>query len=358
MVATKWEGGEVRVDRAGRRTYWVRKRLGGGRFHFSLQTSDHEVALSELRRWRKDPHGFRLLPESDSRPVFLDDKLVERFLAWSKAKGNSPGYLAGQRRSLSWWAGELFRKDLRALHPRELHEALEKVPGSRHKIAAVKVFFAWLREELHLVTLAQDPTTSLHAPQARPEQWIKSKVIPREDVELVREHLPDRYRDALDVLAGTGWHKTELVRFAAGGSVEPLPAKRRKEGAAVLLCPLGKAGSPLRTIVSARVVAAARRLLKVKPDRRATHGNPVSGDYLNRAILAAVELVNKELAEEGKKAIKPFSAGSFRHTVATWAIEAGAAPEAVAAFLNHKSSTTTRRFYATLAAPPKVPTLR
>jgi hypothetical protein len=40
------------------------------------------------------------------------------------------------------------------------------------------------------------------------------------------------------------------------------------------------------------------------------------------------------------------------------AIEKGAAPASVAAFLNHKSPNTTRRFYATHAVPAKIPTLR
>ncbi|WP_395831273.1 tyrosine-type recombinase/integrase [Archangium violaceum] len=56
--------------------------------------------------------------------------------------------------------------------------------------------------------------------------------------------------------------------------------------------------------------------------------------------------------------IPPFTPGRFRHSVATWAIEKGAAPASVAAFLNHKSPATTRRFYATHAVPAKIPTLR
>jgi len=36
---------------------------------------------------------------------------------------------------------------------------------------------------------------------------------------LVRDAIAPAYRDSLDVLAGTGWHTTELERFAAGGAV-------------------------------------------------------------------------------------------------------------------------------------------
>ena len=43
--------------------------------------------------------------------------------------------------------------------------------------------------------------------------------------------------------------------------------------------------------------------------------------------------------------------------VATEAIERGATPEQVSAFLGHKSPQTTKKFYATLAVAPKIPTL-
>ena len=55
--------------------------------------------------------------------------------------------------------------------------------------------------------------------------------------------------------------------------------------------------------------------------------------------------------------IPPFGTGQLRHSVATWAINAGADPTAVSAFLGHRSPRTTRKFYATHAAPRKVPTL-
>jgi integrase len=47
----------------------------------------------------------------------------------------------------------------------------------------------------------------------------------------------------------------------------------------------------------------------------------------------------------------------LRHSVATLAVNSGASPAAVAAFLNHRSPRTTLRFYATLATPVKVPAL-
>ena len=60
---------------------------------------------------------------------------------------------------------------------------------------------------------------------------------------------------------------------------------------------------------------------------------------------------------DGGVGIPAFGPGQFRHSVATWAIQAGANPAAVAAFLGHRSPQTTRRFYATHAVTEKVPTL-
>ena len=69
---------------------------------------------------------------------------------------------------------------------------------------------------------------------------------------------------------------------------------------------------------------------------RGTFGREKFGMAVNAACKAA--------------GISPFTPGRFRHSVATWAIEKGADPASVAAFLNHKSPNTTRRFYSTHAA--------
>jgi len=59
----------------------------------------------------------------------------------------------------------------------------------------------------------------------------------------------------------------------------------------------------------------------------------------------------------GPPGVEPFGPGVLRHSVATLAVNSGASPAAVAAFLNHRSPRTTLRFYATLATPVKVPAL-
>ena len=118
------------------------------------------------------------------------------------------------------------------------------------------------------------------------------------------------------------------------------PYRGEAEGiAGVLVCPQTKSGEPLRTAVSAEVLEAGKRLLE-----RGSFGREKYG-------LASTRPARR-------RASRPSPPGRFRHSVATWAIEKGANPASVAAFLNHKSPSTTRRFYATHAVPAKIPTLR
>ncbi|RKH73384.1 site-specific integrase [Corallococcus aberystwythensis] len=157
---------------------------------------------------------------------------------------------------------------------------------------------------------------------------------------LVREHLAGYWRDALDILAGTGWHVSELQRFAEDGREEPYPRHGDAEGVAgVLVCPSYKNGEELRTGASTEEVDAARRLRE--------RGSLSIGKF-GLAVRAACRAAG----------IPEVSPGRFRHLVATWAINQGAEPATVAAFLNHKSPRTTMRFYATHAIPKKIPTLR
>lgn len=255
-------------------------------------------------------------------------------------KKNSREWLEKQQRYLAWWADQLKGLDLRRVSLVDhIKPALKGAGNGPHRIAVLKSVYSWLRKEKHLITVKEDPTfQTLVVPQARPEQWKRVKVIPREHYLLAREHLAPHWRDGMDVQAGTGWHVTELIRFAKEGSVEPY--RGDAEGVAgVLVCPQTKSGESLRTAVSSDVLDAGKRLLE-----RGTFGREKYGMAVGSACKAA--------------GIAPFTPGRFRHSVATWAIEKGADPASVAAFLNHKSPSTTRRFYATHAVPAKIPTLR
>ncbi len=100
-----------------------------------------------------------------------------------------------------------------------------------------------------------------------------------------------------------------------------------------------KTGVPHRVRVGEAALAAAQRLKE----------RGVAWDHhrFNAAIRSACDAAG----------ISVFHPGQLRHSVATWAVNAGADPTAVAAFLGHRSTTTLKKFYSTHAAPARVPTL-
>lgn len=324
--------------------YGLRRTLRGRRYEVSLRVTTGTAALEQLARFERDPEGWHPAP-TQTPAITLDADLVRDFLAFSKEKGNSDPWRLEQKRVLGWWGDELAGVDLRRHDGYDplvlsIKPALAKAKSKALYIRVLKAFCTWLRFEKHLLDLASDPVAGrLRAPIARPAQWTESRVIPLEHVESALKHLAPAYRDALDVLLGTGWHVREVVRFAAAGQVEAVPQGRELEGTAVIITPRTKRGNPLRSIVSAEVEVAARRV---------RGRGALAEKNLRRAIAKACAAAK----------VEPFGPGSFRHTVATFAVNAGVNLKTCADFLNHLSEETTKRFYATHAIPRKVPTPR
>jgi integrase len=339
-AAGAWEGGRIWEDKDGRRTYVVRRQIGGRRYEVSTRCSRLRSALTQLERFEANPDGYDPgVPAGEA--LRLSAELAKLYLAWSAApereggKGNGRGWVLQQRAYLAWWASQLKARDLRALSLRDhIIPALDGVPGRRHRVEVLKAFFSWLRRERHLVSRAEDVTLDLLVPARRPEQWRRPKAIPRAHYLRALAALAPTHRDALTLLDETGWHVSELVRFVRDGSLEAMPPGR-VDAAAVIICPQRKSGEMQRTAIGPEAQAAAQRL---------RDKGTFSVGRFYEAVRAACE----------KTGIEPFTPGRCRHTLATRAIEAGADPAAVSAYLGHKSAATTRRFYATLAVPPRV----
>lgn len=332
-----WPGGYTRQDRRGRTVYVIRRSIGGVRYEISTRCTTLRAAMRELERFEADPPGYR--PGGDvSNALYLDAELARAFLEAQARKGNSQKWLVDQRTLLAWWAEQLAGLDLRRVSlGAHILPALDADPKRRaHKVAVIKRFYAWLRET-DRISVAEDPVMrKLKAPPPRVAQLERPKIISRDQYEAARAHMVGVYRDGMDILAGTGWHLTELERFASGGLIEPYQGP--DESAAGVLVTIHKGGVPHRTAVSAEVLEAAKRV-------RAR--GKISLTQLHKAIRRACEAAG----------VERFSPGWFRHTIATMATEAGYDLQ-VSRFLGHRSATTTRRHYATLATPPRVPTLR
>lgn len=341
---TSWLGGFIRYDKRGRPTFWIRRRFGDGRqAKVSTRCHTEQAALAELVLFEKDPVGY--VPRIGGAAfIRLDTELARDFLKWSRDEcGNTVEWITKQRNLLAWWGEVLKGMDLRHVSlGRHIIPALDEVETSRQKrIAVLKTLYAWLRKVRHSIATAEDPTFGqLVTPQTRPEQWKRDKAITLEQHERMMKHLgPGPWRDAATVLAGTGWHVTELERFVRTGRAEDRRRDADPEVAGLLICPQRKSGEPQRTEVTIVVLEAAQRLLE-----RGVFGRSRFGMALSRACKAAK--------------VEGFGPGSYRHSVATWAIERGAEVGKVSQFLGHKSARTTKRFYATHAVTPKVPTLK
>ena len=333
--------GYVRTDARGRRTYVIRQSRGGVRYTHSTQTGSLAAALAHYKRFDADPAAYGSEGERRKEPIRFDDRLILDFLSWSRdEKENTPKWVHSQKLYLDWWKKKLGRVDLRKLsYVDHVQPAMQGQAAQRQRAATLLALFRWLRLKKDL-SLAEDPVHGrFYFPEPKAEQATRKKSVPRDVFQKALEHLVGVHRDLLLLQGGTGMHVSEAYRFAVEGRVEDLPRDALRDGSAgVVVIPRTKGGDTLRVRVSAEAREAAERVLK--------HG-PFSLERYTDAVKAACLAGN----------VQVFKPGQMRHSVATWAIDAGAEPAAVSAFLGHRSMKTTRRFYATHASPKKVPTL-
>lgn len=329
----KWEGGYVHLEK-GRATYYLEREVAGIRYHQSTRCHSRRAALKQLERFEANPSAWR--PEGEERAAALriTDELVLEFARHSLAKGNTTKHAREMGRRLADWMEDIGERDLRSLDVRDLKGMLDERRTCRqHRIIAIKSFCAWLRTEKGLLRSAEDPTLDLPVPTASPAKLRRRKAVEHSRVQAALLHLEPAYRDVLLLMAATGWHVSELQRFVRSDESELVG------DVAVVR---HKSGELHRTALRDHEVLAAAQRLR---ERRAVPR------YLNRALLRAC------IAAE----VEPFGLGVLRHSVATWAVEAGADPATVSRFLGHKDPRTTRRFYVDVAeapAPLPLPTLR
>lgn len=349
--------GYIHRQKNGLDLFIIERKIQGRRFHVSTGAHTLTAAKAQLERFETNPGEYNP-GGGDGDKLQLTDKLIEEWETFSNAKGNGRKYTRDHGRKLAVWLLRLGGTDLRKVTLRQLREGLSGLSARKHRIIAIKSFFTWLRTEKGLLTTAEDATLDLKVPQSSPEKHRRRKVVPWQNVEAVlaylaktaaedvaRERTPNdklepgidaqRRRDCLLLLTATGWHVTELERFIRGGEL------LRQAGGDVLavLVVRHKGGELARTPITHREhLDAAERL-------RASGEVPRNLQKEHVAACIAAE-------------VPEFGLGVMRHSVATWAVEAGAAPEQVARFLGHKDKRTTERFYVDVAVPTNVIPLR
>lgn len=332
----KWPGGYISLGDDGRPLYVIEKMRKGQRFHVSTGAHDFIEAGKQLERFLAAPLAYQaheVSAAAQAGPVYLTAALVLEYREWMlrRPSPTTTRHANEMAHRLADWTEDLSGVDLRRATLRDhLKPAVERRATSRqHRIIAIKGFYGWLRKERGLLTSAEDPSLDLAVPQASPEKHRRRKAVALKHVRAALRKLKGAYRDCLLVLAATGWHVSELERFVRDEEA------RVADGVGEVLGVLQvrhKSGETTRTpVVDAKVLAAAKRLRERGEVPR----------KLNAAIYAACDAAK----------VPRFSPGVMRHSVATWAIEAGQAPEQVAEFLGHKSKSTTLKFYADVAVP-------
>ncbi len=326
----KWAGGYKRTDKKGLVTYVIYKKVQGQLFEISTRCRDERAAFKQLSRFETDPLNYQPLGVGKSPGLPMSKDLIIEFLEWSRdAKKNGKRHVLQQQADLAWWLGILGGKDLKKLElGTDVLPALKDAPGRRLKIVSIKSFFGWLRKEKHVVKAHEDATFgSLVAPKTRVAQRTSPKYIPLETHERWIQAVAPAVAAHLELLAGTGWHITEVCRFAEEGTIEGNVLQVYHE----------KKDDWHRTEVTPRVLMAAEWLKG--------HGglNP------NYVTIAA----RKKAVELGLNVCP----GWYRHTVSRVAIqEGGASISQVADFLGHDAKTN-KTHYSTLVTPRKVKTL-
>lgn len=336
-----WDGGYVTASGV----YVIRRSIAGKRYEVSTRCTVASAAYKHLVRFETDPDGYtpRSTPARDT--LYLTEELAQEYLDWCRLKkGNrSRRWAEHQVRFLTWWGEKLLGKDLRRLDIDTVRAFLSGASSEGHKAAVLKGLFSWLRKHRtpQLISPAQDVVQfGLAIPKTKKAQLKRSRVVPASTIEALTfsilgvtpPALPERYKCALLVQAGTGWHVEATQRFSVAGRVY-------EEGERlILVSPEEKDGEPIAREVSSRVFAAGIRLLEL--------GGFVGYFGYWKAIKKACRQLH----------LTPFGPGSFRHTVATYAVKAGATMEQVALAHRHKDKRTTDRYIAMLTVPPKIPT--
>lgn len=338
MQRERWDGGYIRAEADGRRTWVIEREVGGERFHLSTRCHSERAAYEALKRFEADPRAYRAEMAGDSRPaarLVLTAELVLQYRQHMLSRDNpaTPRHAREMAHRLSEWVEDLAGRDIRQVQLQELKALVAaRRTCKQHRIIAIKGFCTWLRQELCVLDRREDPTLDLVVPQAVPEKQRRRKAVEVARVRAALKELPADYQDCLVVMASTGIHVTELERFVRRPDSEL--ARGRGRVLAVLVT-RHKSGDWTRTpLVDPDVVDAAARL---------------------RARGAVPRRMNEELRAACERAgVKPFTFGVMRHTVGTWAVERGALPAEVKEFFHHADDRTTRRFYVDAAMPTNV----
>lgn len=344
----QWLGGFVRRSASNKPIYVIEKRIHGALFKISTRRHTEDGAMRELRRFEADPGNYDATGAIDV--LKMTPELVLEYVDWSitpkpAGRGNSRDWAMSSGRLLRDWLRALGGVDLRRVKATEhikpaLRTWTTSVPA---RVVALKAFYSWLRKEKGIVKHHEDPTPDVRIPErnAAKETATGARDVPFARVQAVYAHLRADVRDILLLLTGTGWHLSEVRRFAENGEIRKDPTGRHL---ATLVTFHKRREKAVAGLMHQEHVDAARRLRE-------------KGDMLSSNTLAGLMRQANRAAGIGTDE-RPVFFGDMRHSVGTWAIEAGDDIRDIARAYNHESEKMLRRHYVRHAVPRGTVTVR
>jgi integrase len=325
----QWLGGFIRKTKAGRPTYVIEKRINGQLFKVSTRCHTLDAAVKELARFEVDPGGY-------IKRLVMTVDLVLEYRTWQlDERGNSHEWAHTSANLLMDWLEALGDVDLRKLTAVAVKEKLRGWETSRPaRVTALKGFFTWLRKERGLLKHHEDPMPDVRIPERKSaKEQGRARDVPFKTALAVYRHLRADVRDVLQLLSGTGWHLSEVGRFAEKGEIRKDPTGKSK---AVLVVWHKRKEDSVTGLSNPLHIAAAKRLRE-------------QGWILSRGRLAELMRLANDAAgvPEGER----LHFGDMRHCVGTWSVELGEDMRDVARAFNHESEKMLRRHYVRHAVP-------
>lgn len=328
----QWLGGFVRYTRAGRPTYIIERHWRGGYYKASTRCHTEAGALKELALFEADPGSY---VAGGRGPLFLSLELIREFRDWQLERGNTYEWAKDCAVMLGGWTLALGdRADLRRLKAVDVKTALATFNGGQPaRIVALKAFYSWLRKEKNLVEHHESPMPDVRIPKRQTSRLTAPRDVPVERAMLVYRHLREDVRDVLQLLAATGWHQSEAIRFATSGEIRKDPTGK---SLATLIVWHKAKEKAISGITKRQHLEAAKRVR-------------ARGESLGRSRLHF--LISRACRDAGLPKEEWFGFGDMRHSVATWAIEAGESIENTAKHANHTTPKMMRQHYVRHAVP-------
>lgn len=333
VTKQKWLGGFIRMTKSGRPTYIIEKHIHGAYFKVSTRRNTERGAIEEFERFEVDPAAY-VAGLVDALP--MTPELVMEYRAWQIGeKGNLTETANWNASMLRDWLKALSGKDLRRVSAtKDIKPALAAWKTSRAgRIVALKGFYSWLRKEKGLVQHHQDPMPDVRIPKGGSSRETAPRDHPYKLVMRVYRCLREDVRDILQLLVGTGWHLSEVIRFASTGEIRKDPTGKHR---AVLVTWHKRREKAVSGLMKVAHVEAAKRIR-------------AKGYTLGRSRLAF--LMRRANYDAGIPKGQEVFFGDMRHTVSTWAHEMGEDIENTAKAFNHTDAKMLRQHYVRHAVP-------